>query len=52
MAVIITKKDPLPDAEEREGETGNLKSTFQKIPVKVGKRPGWQIGLTCVTNLP
>ncbi|MEL6243376.1 MAG: DUF3470 domain-containing protein, partial [Pseudomonadota bacterium] len=28
--VIITKKDPLPDAEERDGETGKLEKHFSE----------------------
>ena len=28
--VIITKKDPLPDAEERDGETGKLEKYFSE----------------------
>ena len=33
--VIITQKDPLPEAEERDGETGKLENTFLKTQVKV-----------------
>ena len=41
--VIIQKKIPylMPKSERAKQE--NLKSTFQKIPVKVDKRPVWQI---------
>ena len=48
--VIITKKIPYLMPKKEKAKQENLKSTFQKIPVKVGKRPVWQIGLTCVTN--
>ena len=34
--VIITKKDPLPDAEEREGETGKLEKYFSENPGEGG----------------
>ena len=34
--VIITKKDPLPDAEDREGETGKLEKYFSDNPGEGG----------------
>jgi len=34
--VIITKKDPLPEAEERDGETGKLEKYFSEAPGEGG----------------
>ena len=34
--VIVTKKDPLPDAEERDGETGKLEKLFSETPGEGG----------------
>lgn len=34
--VIITKKDPLPDAEARDGEKGKLASSFSEAPGEGG----------------
>jgi len=34
--VIVTKKDPLPDAKARDGETGKLASSFSKNPGQGG----------------
>lgn len=30
--VIVTKKDPLPDAEVRDGEKDKMKSYFSEVP--------------------
>jgi hypothetical protein len=32
--VIITKKDPLPEAEARDGETGKLEKYFSEAPAR------------------
>jgi ferredoxin len=34
--VIITKKDPLPNAEERDGEEGKLEKYFSEAPGEGG----------------
>ena len=34
--VIITKKDPLPEAEERDGESGKLEKYFSEAPGEGG----------------
>ena len=34
--VIVTRKDPLPDAEERDGETGKLEKYFSESPGEGG----------------
>jgi len=34
--VIITKKDPLPDAEARDGETGKREKYFSEAPGEGG----------------
>ena len=34
--VIITQKDPLPDAEERDGEAGKLEKYFSEKPGEGG----------------
>ena len=34
--VIITKKDPLPDAEERDGESGKMEKYFSEEPGEGG----------------
>ena len=34
--VIITQKDPLPEAEERDGETGKLEKYFSENPGEGG----------------
>ena len=34
--VIITKKDPLPDADERDGESGKLEKYFSEKPGEGG----------------
>ena len=34
--VIVTKKDMLPNAEERDGETGKLEKYFSELPGQGG----------------
>ena len=34
--VIVTKKDPLPEAEDRDGESGKLDKYFSEAPGEGG----------------